>query len=147
MWIRIDIWLTLSRLSPGKTWEKEWKKSMSYIKKIIEQVKPKQYFHLFEPDPTLFLAMNIGNDDLGKVKTAIKKSKIKLVKKTLIKEDTKDNAEGEQAVRFFQASTDYAIWKATSEEYKEGYDNMDETKLLHCFFNAIGLTGSQELQK
>jgi len=152
MWIHINVDLNWNGVYNNRTRVEHWVKVMQYIKEIVSFVKPKKYFHLYEPNPDLFIAMDVGKLQLAKVKVGVKVIKSKAIKKAIVETNTKDEigygyGHNSYAVTFYQASTDYAIWKALSGEYKEGYDNVDEAKLIHCFFNCLGLTQAQELKK
>jgi len=136
--------------------EKRWKEVMLHLKAILEAVAPhvNRYFFLFEPDPHLFLALELKKDvtleDIAKEIGIIWAvggggKNLSNVKDYYFTHHTGDDANGEHQVNFYKASSDYAIWKATSKKYKYGYDFQDESKMLHCFWNMQGKNNTQEL--
>jgi hypothetical protein len=117
-----------------------YKELVSYLKKIIDTLSGliNRYFYLFEPNPHLFLALELKdmrkiNRVKNKINTVRKPNFIESVK---IQLNTQDEGNGEAAVDFFMASTKYAFFRIAGY-YKPGYYNNDETKLIHCFCNAL----------
>ena len=142
MWIHLNMYFEGYERAHSLEHSK-WVEIVKYIEQVVAEAKPERFFFLFEPEPHCFLAMQVG-DKQPRIYSRVH-SMPKFFQKTTWSEHTGDEAHPSAVIDFFQAASRYAFFRASSH-YKEGYENHDEVKLLHCFFNAQGLNHPQELR-
>lgn len=126
---------------PGKRPEGVYLELVSYLKGVVETLSPSlidRYFYLFEPNPHLFLALEVRDiKDMESVRKMIKEiEKPDFIASTAITENSGDEGNGEAAIDFFNAGTKYAFSRI-GKDYKPGYYNNDEVKLVHCLGNQL----------
>lgn len=119
-----------------------YKELISYLKEIVDSLLPKinRYFYFFEPNPHLFLALEVR--DMYDIDSIM--SKINQIKKPHFIESTAidstsgigDEGNGEAAIDFFYAATKYAFFRI-GDDYEPKYEKNDEVKLVHCFCNQL----------
>jgi len=64
---------------------------------------------------------------------------------TEIELNSGDEGNGEAAIDFFYIGTKYSFFRI-SDDYKLGYNNNDETKLVHCFCNQLFFDWNHEIE-
>jgi hypothetical protein len=112
-----------------------------YLKAVVEALSPdliNRYFFLFEPNPPLFMALEVRDmAGMDSIKERVDKITppvfVDWVKLDL---NTHDETNGEPAIDFFHAGTKYAFYRA-GNDYKPGYANNDPVKLVHCLCNQL----------
>jgi hypothetical protein len=133
---------------PQKKPEGSYKELITYLKTVVDSLSDliNRYFFLFEPNPHLFLALEAKDtNDFESIKDKISKIKMPVfIDSHDIKFNTGDENHAEGALDFFCASTKYAFFRVT-DNYKTGYNNNDETKIIHCFCNQLFTSPFNEL--
>lgn len=127
----------------------KYKALICYLKDIIESLSGliNRYFYFFEPNPHLFLALEV--QELKQIHLIA--DKIKHIKKphfiaqAEIDLNATDDTNGEAAADFFYAAAKFAFFKVT-KDYKPGYFNNDEVKLVHCFCNQLFVERRNEVK-
>jgi len=148
----IDYQATLAQLHNDAAQAKPagiYKELMAYLKNVVDLLSPdliQRYFFLFEPNPHLFLAMELKNAkdvDLIKAKVA-QTNKPAFIESAQIDTNTGDANNGEAAVDFFHAGSRYAFHRI-EDDYAPGYEHNDEVKLVHCLCNQLFATQLHEI--
>jgi hypothetical protein len=126
-----------------------YKELIAYLKSIIDLLSPdlvRRYFFLFEPNPHLFLALELKDvKDIDLVKEKINQlTKPAFIGSIQTDMNTGDENNGEEAVDFFCAGARYALHRI-GDSYKPGYENNDEVKLVHCLCNQLVATQGNEI--
>lgn len=126
-----------------------YKDLLLYLKAVIEVLSPgiiDRYFFLFEPNPHLFLALELKNGvNIDSIESKLAKiGRPDFIETSKIDDNTGDENNGEMAVDFFYMGSKYAIHRV-GDGYKPGYGNNDEVKLMHCFCNQLFVDWSQEI--
>lgn len=122
--------------------EGSYKELMIYLKNVVDSLSKvgliRRYFFLFEPKLDLFLALEMKDvSDFKSIEEKIERiPRSKFIDSYEIKPNTGDGSHPEGALDFFCASTKYAFFRV-SDDYKPGYKNHDETKIIHCFANQL----------
>ena len=133
---------------PQKKPEGSYKELISYLNQVVSSASDSinRYFFLFEPNPHLFLALEVKNaNDFKAIEDKINKiAKPAFIDSFEIKFNTGDENHPEGALDLFCASTKYAFFRIT-DDYKIGYNNNDETKIIHCFCNQLFVTWDNEI--
>ena len=94
-----------------------------------------RFFYLFEPNPHLFLALEIkDNEKISEVTQRVKA----ITKPTFVEsaeiDATADVGDPEAAIDFFHAGTKFSFYRM-SDGFKSIYENNDIAKMVHCFCN------------
>lgn len=137
--------------SPQKKPEGSYKELIVYLKKVVESLSKieliNRYFFLFEPNPHLFLALEVKDtNDFKSIKEKIEKIvRPNFIDSYEIKFNTGDGGHPEGALDLFCASAKYAFFRV-SDNYKPGYNNNDETKIIHCFCNQLFYNWGNEIK-
>lgn len=133
---------------PQRKPEGTYKELIIYLNQVVNSLSAliNRYFFLFEPNPHLFLALEVKDiNDYESAKGEISKiTKPAFVASLEVKFNTGDGNHPEGALDFFCASTKYAFFRAT-DAYIPGYYKNDETKLIHCYCNQLFASQSGEL--
>jgi len=133
---------------PQKKPEGSYKELISYLNQVANSVSDliRRYFFLFEPKPHLFLALEVkDNKNFETIKDKINEiPKPTFIDSNEIKFNTGDENHPEGVLDFFCASTKYAFFRVRND-YRPGYYNNDETKIIHCFCNQLFASPSNEL--
>ncbi|MBI5145518.1 MAG: hypothetical protein HZA27_04985 [Candidatus Omnitrophica bacterium] len=153
-WIHLSLnFQDCQKLADGSFPQKKpagiYKALILYLKKVIEALGPRlirRYFFLFEPQPHLFLALELKDArHLDLIKDKIKQiKKPKFIASSRIDLDTRDGLKDDPKIDFLCAGTRYIFYKAGAD-YKPGYYNFDEVKLVHCFGNPLFASSRNEL--
>lgn len=122
-----------------------YKELISYVKEVVDSLSPERFFYFFEPDPFLFLALEVK--DLKAI-DSIKDRVNKIKKPDFIDSldydlDSHDEGNGEAAIDFFHAGAKFAFFRI-GRDYKPNYHVNDETKLVHCLCNQLFATIENE---
>ena len=156
-WIHVnilfkDIERTLQELHSDAGKEKPvdaYKELMLYLMDIVNSLSSnlERYFFLFEPDPHLFFALELKDSSIvEKMKEIVALIKCPgFIEKVSVQEDTKDEANGETALDFYHVGTKHAF-RRVSDDYKGGYYNNNEVKLVHCLSNQLFVTQKNEIE-
>ncbi len=156
-WIHLSINLdnyekTIMKLHNDAIQEKPtgiYKDLICYLEDVVNSSKEliNRYFYLFEPNPHLFLALEVKDEkNIELIKNKIKDiKKPNFIASITIDINTKDESNGQAAVDFFYAGTKYAFFRV-SDNYKPGYTNNNEVKLVHCFANQLFVTNINEIK-
>lgn len=125
-----------------------YRELVCYLKEAVDSVSGlvNRYFYLFEPNPHLFLALEVkAMKDIEPIKNEINQiKKPNFIESAKIDLDTSDDGNGEVAIGFFHIGTKFAFFR-TSDNYKPGYYNNNEVKLVHCFSNQLFVTLDNEV--
>jgi hypothetical protein len=134
---------------PQKKPEGAYKELITYLKNTVGSSSDliNRYFFLFEPNPHLFLALEVKDaNDFESIKDKINKiAKPTFIASYEIKFNTGDENHPEGALDLFCASTKYAFFRIT-DDYNTGYNNNDETKIIHCFCNQLFYDWDNEIR-
>lgn len=125
-----------------------YKDILVYLKAVISAVSKKinRYFYLFEPNPHLFLALEVMNmRNIGFIQRKIVLiPRPDFIESITFDLNTEDARNGEAAIDFFFSGTKLAFYRI-SDSYKPGYYNNDEVKLVHCLNNQLFVTPHNEI--
>jgi len=156
MWIHLSVKFenfedTILRLHNDAAQDKPtgiYKDLVCYLKEMVDSVSSfiNRYFYLFEPNPHLFLALEVNDlKDTETIKNKISQiQKPDFIDSVKIDLNTSDEGNGEAAIDFFYIGTKFAFFRI-SDDYKPGYYNNDEVKLVHCFSNQLFVTHNNEV--
>lgn len=126
--------------APQKKPEGSYKELIIYLQKIVNCLSGliNRYFFLFEERPHLFLALEVKDiKDYETIKEKIEHTnKPNFIASHEIKFSTADGNHPEKALDLFCASAKYAFFRIT-DDYKPGYSENDEAKIIHCFCNQL----------
>ncbi|OGX05774.1 MAG: hypothetical protein A3G87_10165 [Omnitrophica bacterium RIFCSPLOWO2_12_FULL_50_11] len=128
-----------------------YKEFVSYVKKIVDGLRGSfisRYFFLFEgdsPGPHLFLALELNSHEhVKEIESTVNGvERPDFVASIDVKPNSGDESNGEAAIDFFHATTNYAFFRV-GPAYKPGYENNDPTKLVHCFCNQLFFSRERE---
>lgn len=126
-----------------------YKELIHYLKNIVDSLLPNllnRYFFLFESNPHLFLALEINDiKDIDLIKKKVNQIEVaNFIDSVKIDLNSSDENNGEAAIDFFHMATKYAFFRI-SENYKPGYNNNDEIKLVHCLCNQLFCDWNNEI--
>jgi hypothetical protein len=118
-----------------------YKELIAYLKNIIDSLSPdliRRYFFFFEPDPHLFLALELNNiKDLDLIeKKIVQLRKPEFVEMVKLNKKPGEKNEPEAALDFYHTGTKYAFYRISSD-YKPEYLKSNEVKMVHCFCNQL----------
>lgn len=126
-----------------------YKELILYLKSIVDSCNGliDRYFYLFEPNPHIFLALELRNKtDIELIKNKmVGIEKPNFIISAIVSINSNDELNGEAAIDYFYAGTKYAFFRI-SDNYNPGYSNNDEVKLVHCFANQLFVTHINEIQ-
>ncbi|MGE5197749.1 MAG: hypothetical protein ACM3IL_04520 [Deltaproteobacteria bacterium] len=151
-WIHLELYFKdyneiTEGIFPQQKPNQKYKELIRYLKAVIDNLSGliDRYFFLFEQVPHLFLSLEVkdmNNIELVKRKiTSI--GEPLFVESSEIKLRTGDGGHPGPVIDFFKASSNYAFFRA-DPDYRPGYYNHDETKLIHCFCNQLFVTWENE---
>jgi len=125
-----------------------YKRLILYLKNVVGALSPQlinRYFYFFEPQPHLFLALEMRNKNkINLIKKMIKQiNKPSFIESAII-EPSNDEDNGNAAIDFFHAATKFSFFRI-SKQYKPIYTNNNETKMIHCFCNQLFVNHKNEI--
>src|SRR3989338_2410940 len=149
-WIHLNLWFNNNVEAVKIEFHKEagrdkpsgkYGELIFYLKHVVDSLTNRligRYFYLFEPDPHIFLALEVKNDaDLSLIQQKLETiERPNFIERWEITPNSGDESNGDVAIDFFHAATKFAFFRV-SDDYKPGYGNNDETKLVHCFSNQL----------
>jgi hypothetical protein len=126
-----------------------YKELINYLNTVVNSLGPRlihRYFYFFEPQPHLFLALEVKNKSkIGPIKDTIGQIRRPDFIRSATVELSDDRGNGEVALDFFHAATKFSFFRI-SDKYKPVYTNNNETKLIHCFCNQLFITPENEIK-
>lgn len=126
-----------------------YKELISYLKKVVDALSPDlidRYYYFFEPEPHLFLALELKDRrDIKRAEEIIKGiNKPDFVDKIKIALSVSEGGDPQAAIDFFHAGTKFAFLRI-NDEYVSSYQSNDVAKLVHCFCNQMFVERLPEL--
>jgi hypothetical protein len=150
MWIHLNLYFK-DYGKQDKFVKEDWKSVMSFLREVNRRIEryANRTFFLFENEPHLFFAIETTMFNVHKIKKIINSlDKPPIIERIGFSDNLKnrigDEVNGEPALKFFVASSAFALYMA-SGDYKEGYEFNDAVKMLHCFCNMLGMDWNEEL--
>lgn len=134
--------------TPQRKPEGIYKELITYLKKIVDSLSSNlinRYFYFFEPNPLLFLALEVKNmKAINSIRDKISQIKAPNFIETIDFDlDCHDEGNGKAAIDFFHTGAKYAFFRV-GKYYKPRYHSNDEIKLMHCFCNQLFVTIENE---